>query len=193
MQLVSRKILVVLFFLALALISVSPVVAQDISPTILLSPASSSAMPTPTPVDYTMPYPGLLPDHPLYFLKAFRDRVLAFLISNPIKKADFDLLQADKRVEASYLLVTQEKKMDLAQMTFSKGENYFEDSLSQVRIAKKEGIDMRDFVHKLVLANKKHQEILNNITKGSSSQQQKFADNAKRLKQFEKTVKTLEH
>src|SRR5438552_3561844 len=65
-------------------------------------------------VDYQLAYPGLLPDHPLYFLKAARDKVYAFFISSPVKKAEFDLLQADKRVESSYLLI-QKGKVDLAE------------------------------------------------------------------------------
>src|SRR5690242_14285884 len=61
---------------------------------------------TPTPVtnDYTMPYPGLLPDSPLYSLKVFRDRVISFFISDPLKRSSFDLLQADKRLEGAYYL-----------------------------------------------------------------------------------------
>src|SRR5438309_421306 len=57
-----------------------------------------SPTPSPVSISYQLPYPGMLPDNPLYFLKVIRDGVWSFLLSNPLKKADFDLLQADKRV-----------------------------------------------------------------------------------------------
>src|ERR1700683_4754974 len=72
--------------------------------------ASTSAIaPSPSSVDYQLPYPGMLPDNPLYFLKVFRDTLTSFFINKPLDKANFDLLQSDKNVEASYLLVTQEQ------------------------------------------------------------------------------------
>src|SRR3989344_6985739 len=50
--------------------------------------------------EYTLPYPGILPDNLLYPIKVFRDRIVSFLISDPLKKAEFNLLQADKRLQA---------------------------------------------------------------------------------------------
>ena len=59
--------------------------------------------PMPTPVDpdvigieYVLPYPGILPTHPLYFLKIVRDRIIELLISDRVNKAEFYILQADK-------------------------------------------------------------------------------------------------
>lgn len=184
----NKYIVVVISFLIVGTFFAYPVVAEEVTPAFVLSPTPVISQ----TVDYTLAYPGLLPDHPLYFLKAFRDQLLAFLISNPVKKADFDLLQADKRVEASYLLATQKKKIDFAQMTFSKGENYFDQAIVQVRIARQEGNDMREFVHKLELANRKHQEVLVTIKRQlTQQQQQQFSDDDKRLKQFVKTVSSL--
>jgi len=180
---------VVIFFLLASFLTVRPVVAAETA--VIKISSVPVATPAATTVAYFMPYPGLLPDHQLYFLKAFRDRTLAFLISDPIKKAEFDLLQADKRIEASYLLA-KERKIDLAQETFSKGENYFDESLSQFRILKQEGKATQDFLHKLVLANQKHREILRMIEgKLSQNQRQAFVRDDKRLQEFEKTVKTL--
>src|SRR3989344_1770388 len=76
-------------------------------------------------VDYDLPYPGLLPDHPLYFLKMMRDSAIGFLISDPLKKAEFDLLQADKRLNSGLYLLhnDKDKNAELAQSTISKGED----------------------------------------------------------------------
>src|SRR5579883_115828 len=65
--------------------------------------SSQSAAVSPTGVpDYVLPYPGILPDNPFYFLKVLRDRLILFFISNPTKKSSFYLLQSDKRLEASW-------------------------------------------------------------------------------------------
>lgn len=75
-------------------------------------------------VNYTLPYPGILPDHPLYPVKALRDRILEFLIRDPQRKADFYLLMADKRLNMGVAL-TEKGKYELAESTISKGEKYF--------------------------------------------------------------------
>jgi len=133
-----------------------------------------------------------LPDNPLYFLKSARDKILEFFISNPIKKADFDLLQSDKRVESSYLLIAQKKKVVLADSTLSKAENYFEDAISKGDLAKKQGMDTHDLVKRLSLANLKHLEVISNIEdqlKGDD--RKKFALEAERVRKLGKMVKEL--
>ena len=66
-----------------------------------LSATGAAAVMTPTPTpNYLLPYPGMLPDNPLYMLKAMRDRVINFLIADSQKKAEFYLLQSDKRLNA---------------------------------------------------------------------------------------------
>lgn len=142
---------------------------------------------------YTLSYPGLLPDHPLYFIKAGRDRIMSFLISNPMEKAEFSLLQADKRVEASFMLSEKkEKNLDLSQSTFSKAENYFEAAINQTMAAKTQGINTSEISKKLKDANQKHQEILKDITsKLNGKDKKKFAVEHGRLGEFEKRVKDL--
>lgn len=155
-----------------------------------LTPAQTASE---TAVNYQLPYPGLLPDHPLYFLKAARDRVFSFFISNPLKKAEFNLLQADKRVEASYMLSKKgEEKIDLAQSTFSKAENYFEDAVNRAYDAKTQGMNTIELSKKLTDANHKHQQVLNDLTKSINSQdRKKFTKERARLVDFEKRVKEL--
>ena len=161
--------------------SLSPVYADE-----------PSITPAPTPVAYQLPYPGLLPDNPLYFLKALRDSVEGFLISSPLQKADFDLLQADKRVNASYLLLTQENgKEALAATTFSKAENYFEDAISKATEAKKQGMDIHDVVKRLTVANLKHKEVLGDIENLNKHNKQTFRQDEERLQDLGKKVKAM--
>jgi hypothetical protein len=149
--------------------------------------------PTPTPVAYALAYPGLLPDSPLYFFKAIRDRIEAFFISSPDALSSFDMQESDKRVESAYLLVSTENKVPLAESTFSKGENYFSDAINKAQQAKTQGMNIKDLSSQLFLSNQKHIEILHNIEqiipkRDSTS----FYQDEIRLLQFQKEVIKLQ-
>ncbi len=154
---------VILFTVLILIVLFSPKFSfsqeGDLSPSISPSPT-----PTPKPVDYQLPYPGLLPDSPLYFLKIGRDRIIDFLISDPLKQAEFDLLQADKRLNAGISLFDK-GKADLAEVTISKGENYFEKAIQNIETAKKQGQDTSSFLEKISRSSKKHQEVLKSLEK----------------------------
>lgn len=75
--------------------------AQEATP---LTPNAS-----PPSVEYALPYPGILPDHPLYFLKVIRDRILTFLITNPVRKVEFHILMADKQLNMGIFLLEKGK------------------------------------------------------------------------------------
>ncbi len=68
--------------------------------------------PTPPSIEYVLPYPGLLPTHPLYFIKSFRDNIIEMLITDPVSKAEFYVLQADKKLNMGISLHDMHKKND---------------------------------------------------------------------------------
>lgn len=113
-------------------------------------------------IKYELPYPGLLPDHPLYFLRIIRDRSIEFLISDSLKKAEFNLLQADKRLNAGIYLF-KKGKISEALSTISKAENYFEKSIEKTKEAEKQGMDVKDIKRRLADAVQKHQEELEKL------------------------------
>src|SRR3989304_4320145 len=77
--------------------------------------------PTPAPlVEYDLPYPGILPDHPLYFLKLIRDKILILSARNLTKKSELYLLFADKHLSMGQLL-RGKGNLDLSTTTFAKG------------------------------------------------------------------------
>jgi len=117
-------------------------------------------------VNYELPYPGLLPDNPLYFLKMVRDRVVSFLISDPKKKAEFDLLQSDKRLNAGVYLFNKKKFKDAVSIV-SKAENYFEEALQKAKEAKAQGMKTREITNKLINSSKKHKEVLKSLEEKS--------------------------
>lgn len=79
---------------------------------------------TPLVTAYQFPWPGMLPDHPLYKLKVLRNKIIANIIYSPVKKVEFDLLMADKTLYAGKLLL-EKGQGELAKETALKGENYF--------------------------------------------------------------------
>lgn len=147
---------------------------------------------SPTPkVNYELPYPGLLPDSPIYFLRIIRDKTVGFLISDPLKKAEFNLLQADKRLNAGIYLF-KKGKVSLAVSTISKAENYFEESLERARKARSEGMDVSDIERKLINSARKHQEELRLLEeKSDRSFKESFGIQRKRVEAFEKEVRRL--
>lgn len=157
------------------------------------SPDSMNPTPTPITVDYTMPYPGLLPDSPLYSLKVFRDRIISFFISDPLKHSSFDLLQADKRLEGAYYLQKKGSQYDsLVGTTVSKAENYFDEAMQQVKLAKSMGEDTNPQVGTLHAADLKHtQIIMEMMTHASPLLQQNLQQQIKRLGDFEKMLNVL--
>ena len=158
----KRVILFTVFIFAVLLVSsYSFANEEDLDPSISPSPTPTL---TPKPVDYQLPYSGLLPDSPLYFLKVARDRISDFLISDPLKQAEFDLLQADKRLNAGVSLFDKGKQ-DLAEVTISKGENYFEKAIQNIETAKKQGQDTSSLLEKIQRSVKKHQEVLKSLEK----------------------------
>lgn len=147
-----------------------------------------SASSSPQPVNYELPYPGLLPDSPLYFLRIIRDRIVGFLISDSLKKSEFNLLQADKRLNAGIYLFNK-GKTSLAFSTISKAENYFSQALDKIGEAKKQGKNISEIEGKLKNALKKHEQELEILTKKvNSDYKASFEKELKRIKDFEERL-----
>ncbi len=154
---------------------------------------SPSPSATPTTVDYTLPYPGILPDNPLYFIKALRDQVISFFISDPLKKAQFDLLMSDVRLNAAvYLYAKGESKYSLAETTVSKGENYFFNGVQMLQSAKQQGMDISSVTSTMITSSKKHQEVITQLlAKSSGDIKSRLKGDLKRAQELQKTVESL--
>lgn len=143
-------------------------------------------------VAYELPYPGILPDHPLYIMKIARDRVLEYTTRDPVKKAQLYLLLSDKRVAMSLALI-QKGKIKPAISTLSKGEKYFLQIPVLVKTAEKQGSAVSaDFIQQLKLSNQKHREVgerlLKQLPQGELESLQQVLD---LNKEIEKTLKPL--
>lgn len=133
---------------------------KDARPTLTPLPT-----PTPTPqpkIEYFFPYPGILPGHPLYPLKMVRDRILGFFIQDPVKKAEYYLLLADKRVNSGLFLL-ERGKTELAVVTIEKGGKYLEKVFAEVEKAQKAAKDITPILSKASVATLKHEEVLKEV------------------------------
>jgi len=114
-------------------------------------------------ISYQFPAAGtVLPDSPLWPLKALRDKVWYLITPSPLKKAELALLFSDKRLVAAQTLL-KEGKPDIAVSTLTKGEKYLEIAASEEKIAKNQGNDTSAFLTKLATASLKHREIIENL------------------------------
>lgn len=111
-------------------------------------------------IEYVLPYPGMLPDHPLYFLKVWRDKALLFSTKDTIKKIQLYVLFADKQLSMGRILL-EKGKNDLAWKTFKQGELYLLAAASNLK--KIDKLQMSNFIDKTLLSAKKHQEILTQL------------------------------
>lgn len=159
----SKLILSLSFFLGMILISnLITIHAQEETST----STQDEKITTQTFINYDMAFPGMLPDHPLYKLKVLRDKISAGLISDPQKKIDFYLLQTDKGILATAMLIDK-KKISLAQETALKAEHNF--TLITYQLWTLDKKPNNAFFDRLKTASLKHQEILNSIVKRVST------------------------
>lgn len=146
--------------------------AQKITPSLTATKESTPSV----YIKYDLAFPGILPDHPLYKLKVLRDKISLSLISDPLKKIDFYVLQADKGILATAMLVGQ-NKIELAKSTALKAEHNFTllSSTYKSYYYKQEGDipNKENLLKKLRTASLKHQEVLNSLLKKVPKDNQK--------------------
>lgn len=155
---------------------------------VLANTPGSTPIPT---VDYPLPYPGLLPDNPLYFLKMIRDQIVMFFISDPVKKSEFSLMQSDKRIAAARSLLSehQASKDPLALSTLTKSTNYLFTAVGEYRSAAASGENVADLPSKLHDAILKHEAVIATLaTTPGLSGNATLTEEERRLADLEKTV-----
>lgn len=142
--------------------------SQKILPAVAVDAAPFT--PTPT-VEYVLPYPGLLPNHPLYQLKTLRDKILLFFTREPNKKAQINLLIADKHLVMGQLLWEQNDQ-NLSVKTLDTGEKYLLTAALQLTKLKNNNALPPGFSDKLELAAKKHEEVINKLASPGNNKEE---------------------
>lgn len=112
---------------------------------------------------YVLPFPGLLPDHPLYFLKNFRDFLLDKLIVDPIRRSEFYLLQADKKLAMTIAFIEM-GNISRAQDVLTKSGKHMEQSVAGLVNLKTQGKGVPGYViDRITSSLVKHEEVLGEI------------------------------
>lgn len=110
-------------------------------------------------VEYVLPYPGILPTHPLYVLKKLRDSIIEALIADPVKKVEFYILQADKKLNMAIFLFDKHERIAAEeQLTQARGLREQAVSHMEVYSGEKNG-SPRFVIEKLSLSIQKHIEV----------------------------------
>lgn len=156
--------------------------------------ASISSVIVPVRVNYELPYPGMLPDHPLYFLKVARDGIVKRLINDDLKMARFGLLTAEKRMFAGKMLVDK-KKDGIAIDAISKSNNYFNEAITAIKRYRKshpKSTETRPFLHQLEASTLKRIEIAEDLRPFIDDRyKNQFDIEEKRMRQADQTAKGL--
>lgn len=142
--------------------------------------------------DYILPYPGILPDHPLYFLKRFRDFILDTLIVDPVRKSEFYILQADKRLTMGVALSDKANAV-LSEQVVSRGEKYMQQAVSGLSIVKTGGKDIPGYViDKLEQALGKHHDVITElISKAKDTQKSGLAESLQLVQKLQSELQKL--
>ena len=133
-------------------------------------------------IEYFLPYPGILPGSPIYPLKALRDRIIEFFISDPGKRAEFYLLQADKRLNAAISLLEKDKG-DLSESTVSKAEKYLDKALAQAEEVKSRGQNNDTILENIQRSSAKHKEVLESLVEKTDGELSKRFSQSLKLNQ----------
>lgn len=149
--------LVILFMSIMA--ATNPLSVAPFSPTPSLVPTMGVEV---KEVQYYLPYPGILPDSPLYKLKSLRDWFTVNLTFDVLSRAKTELVFADKRINAAVFLVDGGKET-LGISTATKAEKYLEKSVGDAIKLSGQGKDVKSLLLTLITASEKHMEILKNL------------------------------
>ena len=114
-------------------------------------------------IDYVFPSPGRIsPDSPFWPIKALRDRLWLLLTSNLSRKAELNLLFADKRIAMSKTLF-EKGKSEIAFSTLTKAEKYLEEAGVIEQKNRQKGTDTSEFLTILSKASLKHRQTIDEI------------------------------
>lgn len=136
--------------------------------------------------EYVLPYPGMLPTNPLYFLKSFRDSLIGFIISDPLKKAEFELLQADKKLAAAQFLLKEPGNTDRALNSVEESEGHFVTAFKKLVATETKSADSQAVFQKMAASLGKHQEILVDLSE--STRNTAFSTHAQKASELKEKV-----
>ncbi|MBU1327153.1 hypothetical protein KKB64_04785 [Patescibacteria group bacterium] len=157
MKHILRMLVIVIVFLFV--LFVSGVAGGSVS-AVDTTPVATQATSAQGAKEYFLPYPGILPDHPLYKIKLVRDWILERIIVDPIRKTEFYILQGDKRLNMGIALV-EKGNSALAGEVISQSGNFMEQAMHTLTSIKTAGREVPLYVlEHMESALVKHNDVL---------------------------------
>jgi hypothetical protein len=121
--------------------------------------------------EYTLPYPGILPDHPLYFLKQLRDQIMESLISDSLRKIEFYILQGDKLTNSGIFLSTKNNETLVVEV-FSRAQKSMQKAIFATTAFTEKGKVLPGYIkERLVQSLMKHNEVLSELAGNTTGSQ----------------------
>ncbi len=194
----SFFVLIISLFVLLTFAKLSPSFAQEnvveTDTPIGQENLATQSAPSTQKINYELPFPGMLPDNPFYFLKVIRDAIVKALINDDLKRARFSLESGEKRMYAGKLLVDKNKDK-LAVETIAKSNNYLEDAINAIKKYSKnnpKSTDVKPFLSVFDTVVLKHLEIAGEIKPSIDAGYEKsFENEHERMKRIERVVRNM--
>lgn len=140
---------------------------------------------SPQQIDYPLPYPGILPDKPFFFIKEFRDKIWEITTLNPYKKTEFYLMQADKKLSSALVLFNSDTKC--SEKTAASSLDYLEKAINQEAIAKNSPGNLLELSQKIIQSSIKQTEMIEGLYRNSNGDfKVKFEKDLNRAKNLKK-------
>ncbi len=114
-------------------------------------------------VIYQLPYPGLLPDHPLYIVKIMRDNILVFTTRDNFKKANLYLHLSDKNMSSALELANKGTEQLAIDQLIQAEDRFLRIPPLLKDIKEQGGSYSNDFMIELYQSNAKHRQVITDV------------------------------
>lgn len=193
-----KKLLLLLVTTGLVLGTVPVFAQEEATPTAEeeeMPAGEEEATPVPAAVEQAPPeylYPGVLPDHPLYFLKSFLYKIRGRFVFGDVAKTRWFLKMADKRAAEARGLADKGKEK-LAEKASEKAVAARDKAAEQLKVAKATRKDVEELVEKLEAVSIRQQVVLEHVLQKVPEQAQEAIRKAKEksIKGHERAIEAL--
>ncbi len=116
-----------------------------------------------------LPNPGMLPDHPLYFLKNLWEDIVTFFTFGEMAKAERYMFLAEMRMAEAFGLIDKGKDV-FVERALERHQERLNRALAKAEQAKEKGMDTDDLLTRVSEATLKHQDVLLRVIESAPEQ-----------------------
>lgn len=109
-----------------------------------------------------LPEPGMLPNHPLYFLKSWSESIGTFFTFGEERKAE-RLFELSERRLSETIALSEHEDSSIAEEAIERYQKQLEQAIQKAKEAKDKGMDMDELLEKISERTLKHQEVLADV------------------------------